>query len=288
MTASDMGEFDGKVALVTGGASGIGAATARRLAGFGASVVVADRNGAGAEATARGIRDEGATAVAVACDQTDENQVDALFGTVGDFDRLDICVANAGWGRYGHFLEVSLESWRRTFDINVTGTFLICQRAAARMRELGRGGSIVVTTSSGAVEPVALFSAYCSAKAALNMMVTIMAYELGQFDIRANAVMPGITETAMTGGLLRTGAREYNEAEAPLGRLARPEDIADAIAFLAGDRSGYVNGAALMVDGGGSAFAPGWFGTDFRVRHGNHWVPRHEQRTGAGAAGESV
>ncbi|GHE75649.1 short-chain dehydrogenase [Amycolatopsis deserti] len=277
MGNADAARLDGRVALVTGGASGIGQATARRLSRDGATVVIADIHGEGAEAVAEDIQNAGGRAEAVPCDQTDPDQVAALFDRLDRYDRLDICVANAGWGRFGPFLEIPEKTWRRTFDINVTGTFLVCQAAARRMADLGDGGAVVVTSSSGAVEPVALFSAYCSAKAALNMMVKIMAYELGQFDIRVNAVMPGVTETAMTGGLLATGARSYNEAESPLGRLAKPEDIASAIAYLVSDDSGYVNGAALLVDGGGSAYNPGWFGTDFRRRGEASWTLRHEQ-----------
>lgn len=275
-----------RVALVTGGASGIGAAAARRLAQDGAAVVIADIDAAGAEAVAKEIRTAGGQAEGAAFDQTDPLYVDNLFATtLAAHERLDICVANAGWGRFGPFLEIPAKVWQRTFNVNVTGTFMVCQAAARRMAELGNGGSIVVTSSSGAVEPVALFSAYCSAKAALNMMVKIMAYELGQFDIRANAVMPGVTETSMTGGLLDTGARGYNEAESPLGRLGQPEDIANAIAYLVSDDSSYVNGAALLVDGGGSAYSPGWFGTDFRVRKRSAWALRHEQTAGTAAGG---
>ncbi|ASR36808.1 hypothetical protein BAY61_19440 [Prauserella marina] len=267
-----------RVALVTGGASGIGAAAARRLATDGAHVVIADLDGAGALTTAKEIAEAGGAAWGFECDQTKPDQVDALFDRlVEEHGRLDICVANAGWGRFGTFLEMPRRVWERTFEVNVTGTFAVCQEAARRMATAGNGGSIVVTSSSGAIEPVALFSAYCSAKAALNMMVKIMAYELGQYDIRANAVMPGVTETSMTNSLLDGDSRGYNEAESPLGRLGRPEDVADAIAYLASADSAYVNGAALLVDGGGSAYSPGWFGTDFRVRNSSGWTPRHQQ-----------
>ena len=274
MTGHPSDRLTGRVALITGGASGIGAATARRLADEGAMTVVADMDGSGAAGVAAEIAAAGGQATSACCDQTDAEQVDRLFAHVADaHSRLDICVANAGWGRYGAFLDVSLRTWQRTFDVNVTGTFLVCQAAARRMAELG-GGSIVVTSSSGAIEPVALFSAYCAAKAALNMMVRVMAYELGPHDIRVNAVMPGVTETGMTGALLETGVRDVVEAESPLGRLARPDDIAGTIAFLAGDDSAYVNGAALMVDGGGSAYWPGWFETDFRQRSAAQWALR--------------
>ncbi|MEU0468848.1 SDR family NAD(P)-dependent oxidoreductase [Amycolatopsis sp. NPDC006131] len=280
MPENAAGDLAGQVALVTGAASGIGAATARRLARDGATIAVADINGDGVKAVAEDIVAAGGAATAMTCDQTDADQVAALFADLERLGSLDICVANAGWGRYGAFLDLSLSAWQKTFDVNVTGTFLVCQSAARRMVELGRGGSIVVTSSCGAVNPVALFSAYCSAKAALNTMVTVMAYELGQFDIRANAVMPGVTETAMTEALLDSGARDYTLAESPLGRNGRPEDVADAIAFLAGPHSGFVTGSSLLVDGGASTFSPGWFGADFRERHRANWTPRHVQWAG--------
>ncbi len=278
MTSNGTGGLAGKVALVTGAASGIGAATAKRLAADAATVVLADIDADGVKATAEDIATAGGEAVAMVCDQTDREQVDELFtGASPLADGLDICVANAGWGRFGPFLDIPLPVWQKTFDVNVTGTFSVCQAAARRMAAAGRGGSIVVTSSCGAVNPVALFAAYCSAKAALNTMVTVMAYELGQYDIRANAVMPGVTETAMTKPMLDHGARGYTEAESPLGRNGRPEDVANAVAFLVGDDSAFVTGACLLIDGGASTFSPGWFGTDFRRRHETAWTPRQEQ-----------
>ncbi|WP_183338154.1 SDR family NAD(P)-dependent oxidoreductase [Conexibacter arvalis] len=276
--------FEGKVALVTGGASGIGAETAAKLASEGARVVIADLDGEGAERIAAELRSGGAEAVGVACDQTDEAQVAALFSeTVGRFDRLDVCHANAGWCRVGPVLDVSARTWRRHFDVNVTGTFLVCQAAARRMAQCGNGGSIVMTSSSGAVQPAAFFSAYCSAKAALNMLTAVMAYELGVHRVRVNAVMPGVTETAMTADLLATGARELFEREVPLARLGRPADIADAVAFLASDDSAYMTGQSLLVDGGGGIGAS-WFVTDFRARGSADWRLRHEALAAAAEA----
>lgn len=278
MNSSAARRLAGRVALVTGAASGIGAATAHRLSAEGASVVLADIDADGAKKVAEEITAAGGEAVGTACDQTDRDQVEELFSTTSPLrDRLDICVANAGWGRFGPFLEIPLPVWQKTFDVNVTGTFSMCQAAARHMVSLGHGGSIVVTSSCGAVNPVALFTAYCSAKAALTMMVSVMAYELGQYDIRANAVLPGVTETAMTKAMLSGGGQAYTEAESPLGRNGRPEDVAAAVAFLAGDDAAFVTGASLMVDGGATAFSPGWFGTDFRRRHETAWTPRQAQ-----------
>jgi NAD(P)-dependent dehydrogenase (short-subunit alcohol dehydrogenase family) len=272
-----MQRLQGKVALVTGGAGGIGSAAAGRFAEEGASVVVADVDLAGAEKVAAGLCERGFDAIAAACDQTKPEDVEALFaGPLAVYDRLDVCVANAGWGRVDPFLDLSLKVWRRHIDINLTGTFLIGQAAARRMVECGNGGSIVVTSSSGAVTAAALFAAYSSAKAALNMLVTIMAAELGAFDIRVNAVMPGVTETAMTKSLLETGAKELVEWETPLGRTGRPVDIADTVLFLASDESRYVTGQSVLIDGGAGNNGINWFTNDNRVRGRSAWRLRHE------------
>lgn len=270
--------FEGRVALVTGAAGGIGAATARRLAEEGALLVLADRDKDGIEPVAEKLRADGFEAAAVLVDQTRPDDVDALFSAiVGTYDRLDVCFANAGFGRVEPFLDLSLSNWQRHVDVNLTGTFLICQGAARRMVSCGSGGSIVVTTSSGAVSPAALFAAYCSTKAALNMLVQVMAGELGPHDIRVNAVMPGVTETSMTQSLLDSGARALVESEIPLGRTASPDDIAAAVAYLASDESRFVTGTALLVDGGAASAGDHWFSCDYRIRGQSNWHLRHER-----------
>lgn len=148
------------------------------------------------------------------------------------------------------------------------------QAAARRMVAGGRGGAIVVTSSTGAVVREALFSAYCSAKAALNMLVAVAAHELGPFDIRVNAVMPGVTETAMTESLRRSGPGSRLPSEIPLGRLASPEDIDATAAFLAGSDAAYISGTALVVDGAGGGTVPRWFTTDFQRRGTANWALR--------------
>ncbi|MFI6907758.1 SDR family NAD(P)-dependent oxidoreductase [Nonomuraea sp. NPDC050394] len=265
-----------RVALITGGAGGIGAATARKLAGQGAAVVVADRDGAAAERVAAGLRGEGLDVRAVKMDQTDPEQVeDAFTETVEAHGRLDICFANAGWGRLDAFLDLPLDTWNRHVAVNLTGTFLVCQTAARHMADGGRGGSIIVNSSNGAVAPAALFSAYCATKAALNMLVQVMAAELGAHDVRVNAVMPGVTATAMTKDLLEQGMDRLIESQTPLGRVGRPEDVAAMVAFLAGDDSSYVTGVAHLVDGGATHNVPRWFTTDYRRRGQTRWRLRH-------------
>ncbi len=258
-----------KVALITGAAGGIGAAVAARLAHAGAALVLADRDEEGATRVANTL---GGDVRVVACDQTDGDQVDDLFSGL---DQLDLCFANAGWARVDPFLELPADVWRRCMDVNVTGTFLICQGAARMMAAGGRGGAMVVTASTGAIRPAAQFAGYCTAKAALNMLVQVMAYELGAYGIRVNAVMPGVTETPMTKVLLDSGARDQVNAETPMGRTGRPDDIAAAVAYLLSDDSSYVTGTSLLVDGG-STMGSAWFGTDFRQRGAADWKLRHE------------
>lgn len=270
MTQSVGSRFAGRVALVTGGAGGIGAATAERFARDGAKVVVADIEEAAVTAVAEKLAAEGLDVSAARCDQTSPKDVAALFD-VQLAEGVDIVFANAGWGRTDPFLDISFDTWRQTYDINVHGTFLVCQAAARKMVAQGRGGSIVITSSSGATETAALFAAYCSAKAALNMLAGVMALELGAHDIRVNSIMPGVTKTAMTEGLLETRARDGLEFGSPLGRLGAPDDIASVATFLASDDAAFINGQSIMVDGGGSLNGPQWFVTDFRKRGETNW-----------------
>ncbi|XVQ15169.1 SDR family NAD(P)-dependent oxidoreductase [Spirillospora sp. CA-255316] len=259
------GRFDGRVALVTGAAGGIGAATARLLASQGARVVLADRDGEHARAHAESIIADGGDAVAATCDQTDPDQVGRLFAdTIGE--RLDICVANAGYGRFGSVLTQDLATWRRHVDVNLTGTFLICQ-AAARAMARRRGGAIVINASTAALRSCTLFAAYAATKAGVEMFARCLADELGPLGIRVNTVCPGVTDTGMTTGLLSdNGIRTVVETETPLTRVGTPEDVARAIAFLAGDDAGFITGSALLVDGGQTLRGyPRWFVPDTRA-----------------------
>jgi NAD(P)-dependent dehydrogenase (short-subunit alcohol dehydrogenase family) len=274
-TSSATLKFAGKMALITGAAGDIGAAVAQRLASDGARVVLADKNREGVVKVAAALVDSGLSAVAVECDQTSSEQVESLFREHLS-GGLDICFANAGWGRPDAFIDMPLDTLRRTFDINVFGTVMVCQAAARAMVAGKRGGSIILTSSTGAQQAAALFGAYCAAKASLNMLARVMALELGAHDIRVNAVMPGVTATAMTSSLLKTAAKDLCEFEAPLGRIGRPEDIAGAVAFLAGDDSGYMTGTSLLVDGGSTQNATQWFSTDYRKRGRVDWKLRSE------------
>lgn len=271
-----MTRLRGRTALVTGAAGDIGRAAGLRLAEEGARVVLADRDAAGLSRSLDLIRERGLNADAAVCDQTDPDAVADLFRTaVGE--RLDICFANAGYGRAAPVLDQTLQQWRRHLDINLTGTFLICRAAAQAMVAGGRGGSIIINASSAALRATALFAAYGASKAGAEMLARTMADELGSLSIRVNTMCPGVIETGMTDALLNAAdgrMRAVIERETPLGRVGTADDIAGVVAFLASDDSAYVTGTALLVDGGQTIRGfPRWFVAD-QARDGRpSWQP---------------
>jgi NAD(P)-dependent dehydrogenase (short-subunit alcohol dehydrogenase family) len=231
-------------AIVTGAGSGIGRATARRLAADGYGVTLADIDGGAAQAAAEGI---GGQAVSVMCDVSNEAEVQALVdGHVERCGGLDGMVANAGIPDGHRFAEEQFGTWQRVLDVNLTGVFL-CGRAAARVM---RPGAAIVNTAStyGEVTEHGA-AAYSASKGGVRMLTKSMALELGAAGIRVNAVGPGWIRTGMNP--LDDAERVARiEASVPLGRIGTPEDIADVIAFLLSDDARYVSGQTLFVDGG--------------------------------------
>lgn len=243
------GRFAGKVALVTGGASGIGAAVARQLVGEGAFVWIADREGKKAEETAATLGNTHAFQLDVTEDQS---WADCMAHVLAESQQLDVLVNAAGIsttaGKAG-VREVSLEDWRAVFRVNVEGTLLGCQYA---MRLMGaRGGAIVNVSSTTAECPTATLAAYGASKAAVLQLTKSVAAAcaMERLPIRCNAVMPGMTETPMISGMAPQYKQSW-ESQIPLGRFAQPEEVAGVIAFLASDAASYVNGAGYLVDGG--------------------------------------
>ncbi|MGN6379406.1 MAG: SDR family NAD(P)-dependent oxidoreductase [Gaiellales bacterium] len=231
-------------AIVTGAGSGIGWATARRLAADGHQVSVVDIDGGAAQATAAGI---GHAATAITCDVADEAQVEGMVAThVERFGAPDGLVANAGIPDGHAFAEEQLDTWRRVLDVNLTGVFL-CGRAAARVMQPGAAIVNVASTYGEVTEHGA--AAYSASKGGVRMLTKSMALELGAAGIRVNAVGPGWIRTGMN-PLDDADRVARIEAGIPLGRIGLPEDIADAIAFLLSDDARYVNGQTLFVDGG--------------------------------------
>jgi 3-oxoacyl-[acyl-carrier protein] reductase len=240
------GRFDGQVAIVTGGAAGIGLATARRIVAEGGRVVIGDVDEAALDAAAGEL---GASAVARRCDVTLEADVEALAeAAISQFGQLDVAVANAGTGTAGALIDTDLAEWNRVVGINLNGTFLTIKHAGRRM---GAGGSIIATASLNAVQPGPGVGPYCAAKAGVAMLVQVAALELGPAGIRVNAVAPGLIRTALTEGmwLLPAIVADFEE-NTPLGRHASPEEVAAFITFLGSDDASYVSGSLHLIDGG--------------------------------------
>jgi meso-butanediol dehydrogenase/(S,S)-butanediol dehydrogenase/diacetyl reductase len=228
--------FTGKSAVVTGGASGIGLATARALSGGGAKVWIFDLE-----------RPANVECDFLAVDVTDAGSVADAFSKIGT---LDIVIANAGTGSQAELTDTSRESWDRTIAINLSGVFYTVQ-AAARLMKPRRSGAIVLTASTNSYDGEARLTAYNASKAGVLGILHTAANELGPFGIRVNAVCPGLIRTRLTQRLFDDPAylRNYFQ-QIPLGRGGEPEEVAGAIAFLASDLASYITGAALLVDGG--------------------------------------
>lgn len=248
MSDSDLA---GRTLIVTGAAGGIGRACARAAAAQGASVVLGDLDPAGLEAAAQPIG-AGARVHCVPVDVTDEGQCDDLVAAAEQrFGRVDGAVLAAGVARHVPLLDMTRTEWERMLAIHLTGAFLCLRAAAAAMVRAGRGGSVVYVASTAAAGLGPLHQAhYVAAKAGALGLVRAAARELGPLGVRVNAVSPGFTRTPMNDGLFTAEEVRRREADAPLGRVAEAEDVADAVTFLLGDRSGFVTGHNLQVNGG--------------------------------------
>lgn len=256
-----MPRFDSRVAIVTGGARGIGAATAMRLAREGATVAVIDLDAVGAEQTATAIRSDhvvretGGDAAGFACDVTDGDAVDAVFDTVaGQYGSLGILVSNAGITRDNLLFKLERNDWDAVLTTNLTSAYL-CARAAQRHMVPLRYGRIVSLSSRSALGNRGQAN-YAAAKAGIQGLTATLAIELGPFGITVNAVAPGYIATPMTAATAeRVGAsvEEHHRAAAertPLRRVGEPDEVASAIAFFASDDASYVSGQTLYINGG--------------------------------------
>jgi NAD(P)-dependent dehydrogenase (short-subunit alcohol dehydrogenase family) len=237
-------------ALVTGGGSGIGRAAALTLARRGAQVVVTDRDARSASTVAQEIAAAGGKATSVAMDVGDASSIAAGFDHAeAAFGGTDVLVNSAGLMLVEPLLDFSPESWDRVMRVNVTGTFLASQRAARGMAERGYGRIINITSVSGLRAGVGR-AAYGSSKAAIIGLTRQLALELGPLGVTANAIAPGAIETPMTLGTYSDETWDNILAMVPARRRGTPQDIADAIAYLASPAASYVNGETLVVDGG--------------------------------------
>ncbi|PZN96809.1 MAG: hypothetical protein DCF31_03210 [Alphaproteobacteria bacterium] len=252
------GRLAGKVALISGGAEGLGAATARAFVREGARVMLGDIQLDKAKALAREL---GEAADAILLDVTlPDSWETAVEATLRSFGKLNILVNNAGISEPGTVSEVAKEAWARTMRINLDGVFHGTQAALPAMVAAGESGSIVNLSSMLALRPGAIFAAYCASKAAVAMLTKCTALECAAkaWPIRANSVHPGAIETpmlerylAMNPEMSREQAYAGFAASHPMGRCGKPEEIAAACLFLASDEASFTTGTELTVDGGG-------------------------------------
>lgn len=243
--------LEGKVAVVTGAGKGIGAGIARRFAAAGAAVVVSYRESAsGAADVVRSIEDGGGRAVAVQADVTDPAAVQRLVEEALEaYGRIDAWVNNAGTYPMSSLTEMTPEEWDLVVGANLRSAFLCTQAAAKAMIEKGLGGAIVNIASIEAENPAPMHAHYCSSKAGVVMLTQASALELGSHGIRVNCVSPGLIWREGIEEAWPDGVERWKSA-APLSRLGRPEDIANACLFFVSDAASWITGANLRVDGG--------------------------------------
>jgi 3-oxoacyl-[acyl-carrier protein] reductase len=244
-------DFTGKVALVTGGGNGIGAATCRAFAAAGARVAVLDRDAAAAEAVAAEIKGRNGAAAAHAIDVADRAAFTAVAASIAEAaGGIDILVNGAGTTVRRMIAEMSPEDWDRVIAVNLTGAFNGIQAVLPHMRS--RGGGTIVNVASIAGQRISFGGTanYSASKAGLLGLTRHAAYELAPDHIRVNAVCPGPTATGFGGAVPTDESKAVRARKIPLGRMCEPEDIADPILFLAGHAARMITGVALTVDGG--------------------------------------
>lgn len=243
-------DLDGKTALVTGSAQGIGRAIVTCLARYGAKVAVADINVDKAEETASEINSGGGKAMAVRIDVTDNKSVEVCFSKViRDFSHLDILVNNAGLLHDAFILDVDEQSWDRLLDTNLKGAFL-CDKAVIPHMMDRKYGRIIHVSSIGGKSGFPLASvSYAASKAGMFGLAKQLAKQVAAYNITVNSVAPGTTETPLINHRSKE-QREFIIRNIPLGRMGKPEDTAESVAFLASDKAGFITGATIDVCGG--------------------------------------
>jgi NAD(P)-dependent dehydrogenase (short-subunit alcohol dehydrogenase family) len=246
-----MGRLEGKVAVVTGAGSGIGAATSRVLAGDGAKVACADIDEARAAATAKEITEAGGTAIAIQLDVTDAASNDAAAAAVVDaFGGLHVAHVNAGLATVGAVFDISAEEWDRVMAVNLRGVLFGVQSFGKAIRDSG-GGSIVVTSSGAGLLGGPSMGTYCATKFGVIGLVKCAAADLAPYNIRINAVCPGVIDTPILGPAHGNAdfMKMFGERH-PIGRVGQPEEVGRLVSFLGSDDASFITGGAYPVDGG--------------------------------------
>ena len=244
--------MEGKVAIVTGGAGGIGSAVCRAFAKAGVGVAVADMDATRANETAAEVSTEGGGAIGIEVEVTRENSVEAAVQrTVDHFGRVDYLVHCAGNNIRAPVLELTAEDWSRVLNTHLTGAFLFSKAVGKRLVEQGEGGRVVFMSSVAARAPVPERGAYTPAKAGLIGLAGVLSLEWAEYGINVNAVCPGMVLTPMTEMVYtREPALQAQRLKRmPAGREAYPEEIADLVLFLCSDKSAHINGTAIPIDG---------------------------------------
>ena len=242
--------LDGRVAVVTGGARGIGEAICMALADQGADIVVADIDFPGAQRTAEQIAGKKVRALAVDVDVASRGSVRAMVGdTLKHFGRVDILVNNAGICPWTSFDAISDEEWERVIAVNLRGPFLCTQEIVKVMAERGWGRIIAISSVAGKMGALQAGAHYCASKGGLIAMTLCVARKYAHRGITANVIAPGQTETELIRDWSDEARREFLE-RIPVGRMGQPRDIAAAVAFLASEEAGFVTGEVLDVNGG--------------------------------------
>lgn len=240
----------GRIAIITGGGDGIGAATARRFSKEGATLILADKDEANVQAVSAEIVAKGGKAAAIRTDISSLKDIQAMLAfAVSTFGPPEILVNNAGVGSQKHFLETPLEMLDTMLEVNLKGTFMCAQEAAREMTKLGRGAIVNVSSHSSLLGSTGR-SAYAASKGGIDAMTRVMAVDLAQFGIRVNSIAPGPIDTPRI-------RKQHNEERSqawlravPLARIGEPQEVASVAAFLASDDASYVTGQTIAVDGG--------------------------------------